>query len=251
MPLNCTILVIPHFICCPIILHNGTQSTDHCFTVLHNGQLNHMCDGPLFHISMHLLTILLPCVSLLWSLFPHVYLLWVCTIAFTTFIIHVQYSHGLWQILLSSSFHFSSFHHQLLKMSQNIYGDSNFVRYLPKLKGTKSDPLIQAITMTKTTNAVLLRDALCNPKTAIPWSLCQLSLICWLPSFSKIMISWLIIARPSSMMSSWGYRRAVTTSMIMPLRYPNLFCTFNMQVFIIFFTRFNFFSLSLSSLTSL
>ena len=53
-------------------------------------------------------------------------------------------------------------------METHIYGDSNIVRFLPQLKETKSDPSIESVSFTKATNAVLLRDALCNPKTAYP-----------------------------------------------------------------------------------
>jgi hypothetical protein len=53
-------------------------------------------------------------------------------------------------------------------LERHIFGDSNIVRYLPKLKEPKSDPTIQAVSMTKATNAVLLRDGLSNPKSAYP-----------------------------------------------------------------------------------
>jgi hypothetical protein len=53
-------------------------------------------------------------------------------------------------------------------IERHLYGDSNIIRYLPKLQETKSDPSIQAVSMTKSTNAVLLRDALSNPKSAYP-----------------------------------------------------------------------------------
>jgi len=53
-------------------------------------------------------------------------------------------------------------------MDTHLYGDSNIVRFLPQLKETKSDPSIQSVSFTKATNAVLLRDALCNPKTVYP-----------------------------------------------------------------------------------
>jgi hypothetical protein len=51
-------------------------------------------------------------------------------------------------------------------MSRHIYGDSNVVRYLPKVKESTSDPAIQSVTFTKTTNSVLLQDSLCNPKNS-------------------------------------------------------------------------------------
>ncbi len=51
-------------------------------------------------------------------------------------------------------------------IERHIFGDSNIVRYLPKLQETKSDPSIKAVSMTKSTNSVLLRDALSNPKSA-------------------------------------------------------------------------------------
>jgi hypothetical protein len=53
-------------------------------------------------------------------------------------------------------------------METHLYGDSNVVRFLPKLKEVKSDPSIQSVSMTKTTNEVLLRDALSNPTSAYP-----------------------------------------------------------------------------------
>jgi len=53
-------------------------------------------------------------------------------------------------------------------IERHIFGDSNIVRYLPKLQEVKSDPSIQAVTLTKATNAVLLRDGLSNPKSALP-----------------------------------------------------------------------------------
>jgi hypothetical protein len=53
-------------------------------------------------------------------------------------------------------------------IERHIFGDSNIIRYLPKLQETKSDPSIQAVSMTKSTNVVLLRDALSNPKSAYP-----------------------------------------------------------------------------------
>ncbi len=51
-------------------------------------------------------------------------------------------------------------------MARQILGDSNVVRYLPKYKLKNSDPAVQATDLTKATNAVLLQDALCNPKSA-------------------------------------------------------------------------------------
>jgi hypothetical protein len=51
-------------------------------------------------------------------------------------------------------------------IERHIFGDSNIVRYLPKLQEVKTDPSIQAITFTKSTNSVLLRDGLSNPKSA-------------------------------------------------------------------------------------
>jgi hypothetical protein len=53
-------------------------------------------------------------------------------------------------------------------METHLYGDSNVVRFLQTLKDTKSDPSIQSVSLTKTTNEVLLRDALSNPTTAYP-----------------------------------------------------------------------------------
>jgi hypothetical protein len=46
-----------------------------------------------------------------------------------------------------------------------ILGDSNIIKYLPLLKEKKSDPSIQATTVSRATNAVLLQDLLSNPKT--------------------------------------------------------------------------------------
>jgi hypothetical protein len=53
-------------------------------------------------------------------------------------------------------------------IERHLFGDSNVVRYLPKLQESKSDPSIKAVTLTKSTNAVLLRDGLSNPKSAYP-----------------------------------------------------------------------------------
>jgi hypothetical protein len=46
-----------------------------------------------------------------------------------------------------------------------IYGDSNVVKYLPLLKERKSDPSIQATTVSRATNTVLLQDLLSVPKS--------------------------------------------------------------------------------------
>jgi hypothetical protein len=51
-------------------------------------------------------------------------------------------------------------------MPHHIYGDSNLDRYFPIMKERKSDPQVQATTYTKTTNAVLLREALTHPTVA-------------------------------------------------------------------------------------
>jgi len=51
-------------------------------------------------------------------------------------------------------------------MLHHIYSNSNIDRFLPLVKERKSDPQIQATTYTKTTNAVLLREALSNPTVA-------------------------------------------------------------------------------------
>jgi hypothetical protein len=53
-------------------------------------------------------------------------------------------------------------------MPHHIYGDSNVERYFPIVKECKTDPQIQATTFTKTTNAVLLREALSHPTVAHP-----------------------------------------------------------------------------------
>jgi len=53
-------------------------------------------------------------------------------------------------------------------IERHLFGDSNVVRFLPKLQEAKSDPSIQAVTLTKSTNAVLLRDGLSSPKSAYP-----------------------------------------------------------------------------------
>ncbi len=45
-----------------------------------------------------------------------------------------------------------------------IYGESNVVKYLPVLKEKKTDPAIQATTVSRATNIVLLRDLLSSPK---------------------------------------------------------------------------------------
>jgi hypothetical protein len=47
-----------------------------------------------------------------------------------------------------------------------IYGDSNVVKYLPLLKERKSDPAIQATTVSRAPNVVLIRDQLSSPKEA-------------------------------------------------------------------------------------
>jgi hypothetical protein len=44
-----------------------------------------------------------------------------------------------------------------------ICGDSNVIKYLPLLKERKSDPSIQATTVARATNVVLLRDLLSRP----------------------------------------------------------------------------------------
>ena len=51
-------------------------------------------------------------------------------------------------------------------MARLLLGDSNIIKYLPLLKEKKSDPAIQSIVMARTTNAVTLQDALCQPKSA-------------------------------------------------------------------------------------
>ena len=45
-----------------------------------------------------------------------------------------------------------------------ILGDSNVIKYLPLLKERKSDPSLQATTVSRATNVVLLQDLLSNPK---------------------------------------------------------------------------------------
>jgi hypothetical protein len=45
-----------------------------------------------------------------------------------------------------------------------IYGDSNIVKFLPLLKEKKSDPSVQATSVARATNVVLLRDLLSSPK---------------------------------------------------------------------------------------
>jgi hypothetical protein len=51
-------------------------------------------------------------------------------------------------------------------MSRHIYGDSNVMKFLPLLKEKKTDPMVQAVTASKTTNLVLLRDLTLSPKAA-------------------------------------------------------------------------------------
>jgi hypothetical protein len=51
-------------------------------------------------------------------------------------------------------------------MPHHLYGDSNVERFFPLVKERKTDPQIQATTYTKTTNAVLLHEALTHPTTA-------------------------------------------------------------------------------------
>jgi len=53
-------------------------------------------------------------------------------------------------------------------LEHHLFGDSNIIRYLPKLQESKTDPSIQAVSMMKATNAILLRDALSNPKSSYP-----------------------------------------------------------------------------------
>jgi hypothetical protein len=53
-------------------------------------------------------------------------------------------------------------------MAYHIYGDSNVARYLSAVKARSTDPQFQTITTTKTTNLVLLRDALSKPTVAHP-----------------------------------------------------------------------------------
>lgn len=45
-----------------------------------------------------------------------------------------------------------------------IFGDSNILKYLPILKERKSGPAIQATTVFRATNSVLLQDLLTSPK---------------------------------------------------------------------------------------
>ncbi len=44
-----------------------------------------------------------------------------------------------------------------------ICGDSNIIKYLPMLKEKKSDPSIQATSVSRATNVVLLQDLLSKP----------------------------------------------------------------------------------------
>ena len=53
-------------------------------------------------------------------------------------------------------------------MAYHIYSDSNVAHYLSAVKARSSDPQFQTITTTKTTNLVLLRDALCKPTIVHP-----------------------------------------------------------------------------------
>ncbi len=55
------------------------------------------------------------------------------------------------------------FHSSNFKMAL-IYGDSNIVKFLPLLKEKKSDPSIQATSVARATNVVLLQDLLSRPK---------------------------------------------------------------------------------------
>ncbi len=65
--------------------------------------------------------------------------------------------------------HFSAFSHSLSFSPASemavIYGDSNVVKYLPLLKEKKTDPSIQATTVSRATNQVLLQDLLSAPKS--------------------------------------------------------------------------------------
>jgi hypothetical protein len=51
-------------------------------------------------------------------------------------------------------------------MSRHIYGDSNIMKFLPILQKKKSNPMLQAVTASKMTNLVLLRDLTLSPKAA-------------------------------------------------------------------------------------
>jgi hypothetical protein len=53
-------------------------------------------------------------------------------------------------------------------MAYQIYGDSNIVRFLSAMKSRSTDPQYQTINYTKTTNLVLLRDALSKPDAGHP-----------------------------------------------------------------------------------
>jgi len=61
---------------------------------------------------------------------------------------------------------YHSFTFTFPRMPHHIFGDSNVDRFLPVVKEHKTDPQIQATTFTKTTNAVLLREALTHPTVA-------------------------------------------------------------------------------------
>ena len=65
--------------------------------------------------------------------------------------------------------HLSAFSHSLSFSPASemavIYGDSNVVKYLPLLKEKKTDPSIQATTVSRATNQVLLQDLLSAPKS--------------------------------------------------------------------------------------
>jgi hypothetical protein len=47
-----------------------------------------------------------------------------------------------------------------------IFGDSKIVKYWPLVKERKADPSVQATTVVRATNAVLLQDLLTSPKFA-------------------------------------------------------------------------------------
>ena len=70
-------------------------------------------------------------------------------------------------------------------METLILGDSNVVRYLPKLKETSSDPSIQSVSLIKTTNEVLLRDA--DPNESVQFTSrnkCMVYKAKWIDPFS-------------------------------------------------------------------
>jgi hypothetical protein len=81
--------------------------------------------------------------------------LFVCS-SYTWCVLHVG------SLLVYKISNFLPFLHRLLIMAF-ICGDSNVIKYLPLLKEKKSDPAVQATSVSRATNLVLLQDLLSKP----------------------------------------------------------------------------------------